>query len=306
MKKGNNEPIIIEDCVYCEYRDGRTKSLAKHAFCYQFFLDHADDKKYENCAEAFLAYQAIYLHLLRLGILNNTDYVIKWVPLDGGASFTFDLSKAQEELDIEYMLNDVFGDTYIGEYVEKLFHPEDSFRCDYCGAITFSIPIIHQISRDRCIRVCLQCNPYQGMLLPVIQKRKENGPYEAVNLRIKLIEKDYEDRTVPNKDNEELILDFINDHDTLSAPNPKIQVAEKILERAGIDDLLVFGYYDNIGLINMRAACINRIFEKIVSLNEDGTIILGLWDKPGVVYLGDNCIKFLKKLCDDSELIGKL
>ena len=164
MNIKNNSDVIIEDVVY--YIDNykiQMKNTAKDTFYYQFLMDRADSsingQNNYTAANDFYYYEEIFTYLLSLGILNSKEYCIDWTPIYGGATFSFNLSKAQRDLDIETMLYEKFADKQMSDYIKTFCHPADRWRCSVCGAVSLSRHLSFADDNGEKLTYCLACNP---------------------------------------------------------------------------------------------------------------------------------------------------
>ena len=104
-------------------------------------------------------------------------------------------------------------------------------------------------------------------------------------------------KIAPDKTINILLDEFIANNSKWNKANPKVDIIRQILEEAGRQEFDVFAYDDNgIAMINRKKLADIDIFSNSVALSEDGSEIIVLFDRAGVVYIGEKCMEFVNKL----------
>ena len=304
--------MIIEDVVYYEEKNGRIESLAKDTFYYKFLMGRADEsingQNNLKAATDFEAYEKIFTYLLSLGILNSKEYCIDWTPIYGGACFSFNLGKAQKDLDIESMLLERFENENMSDFIHTFCNPVDSMRCDICGSFSFSRFLSFANKEGKRDVFCLACHPLKEELRERVKSvYAKDGEYAAVKARIKIIDDACRVKIAPDKTINILIDEFIKDNSGYCKPSPTVDIIKQILKEENRDEFEVFGYDETgVAILNRKKLSDIDIFSEAVVLNEDGSEIVALFDKAGVIYLDDKAIEFARKLTNNKTLISML
>jgi hypothetical protein len=317
MKKTTNKDLVIEDVIWFEKNEGGNKdrcpyrSSAKSTFYYTFLMDNSDcsiqGQNNLKAANDFLAFEDIYVFLLNLGILNNKHYCLDWSEIYGGATFSFNLGKALEDIDLENVLTEHFTDKEMSDYIKTFCHPADSFRCKFCGAVSLSRHLCFTDDHgDREVH-CFACHPIDDelSLLKIKATYEELGSIEAVQLRNELIETATIAKIAPNKTINMLLDEFIASNKTdLGNAARKVEVIQKIFDEGDYDEWEAFAY-DKYGIVMLNRARLAdiKIFSDSVSLSEEGDEILTMFNNVGVVYLDDAAIEFAKRMTENKEYI---
>ena len=299
-----NQPIIIEDVAwFCEDEEGKCNSIARKTFYYNFLMDHASDsisgESNRQAAQDFDFYEELYVFLINKKILNDPRFCLDWTQIEGGATFTFNLSEALKVYDLESMLKESFPQAEMQKYIETLMHPADGFRCDFCGAYSFSRRLSCGNGKDK-RTYCLSCHPLNDDVQDVIKKEYErNGTLEAVRERLAYIEYASHPKIASGQTINTLLDQFILGNEESNEFSNRIQ---EILDENELDEWETFGY-DDVGVIlwNRKRLSDINIFNKCVFLNEEGDGIIMIVDRAGVIYSDEKAIDFAEKMKKEKE-----
>ena len=307
MIKRNLEDIIIEDVIwYKTKKEGSPKYInqAKKCFYYQFLMERADEtingQNNKKAAMDFYYYEKIFVFLLNEGILNSNDYCLDWTEIPGGATFSFNLSKAKKNIDLQKLLFDKLPN--MSEYITTFCNPAESFRCDICGAVSFSRHLSYGIGNDK-KTFCLACHPIKDDIKSDIQAVYiKHGTITAVKERLKIIvesskAKIAEDKTI------NILLDEYRINNKTDFPNPKIEIINNILKEKKLDEFEAFSCEDfEIVIWNRKRLADLDIFSEVTALSDEGDEIVVLFNKAGVCYLEEKALDFAQRATEDEEL----
>ena len=312
MNKINFEPIIIEDVVYYKKTPQGLMCTAQDSFYYQFLMEHADDSinGQNNCKAAtdFLNYEKIFVYLLELEILNHSNYCLDFCPIEGGATFSFNLTYAMDDYDIETMLFQKFADEDMEKYIHQFCNPTEGLKCDICGCVSLSRHLSYLDDNKNKLVFCFGCHPLKQELKDKIKSVFETeGIIAAAKERIRLIDEACKVQIAPNKTINILLDEFIAQcRQPWKKPDPRIDVINQILDEAGRNEFEAFSYENGIALINRKRLADINIFSEVVALNETGDEIVVLFEKAGVCWVDDNAIAFIKKFTDNNDYLTVL
>ena len=300
MKKEKKEdPIIFEDVVwYRKDENGNYSSIADKTFYYQFLMEHADDsingQANRKAATDFACYQRLYVMLLNHEILNWPSFCMDWTEIEGGATFTFNMTEAMKVFDMEQVMKKQFPQAVMDKYIQSLIHPADGFKCSICGAYSFSRHISFGSGKNK-TTYCLACHPIKEELQNEIKRvYNSSGTMAAVKKRLEIIEEAFKAPIAPNKSIDVLLDEFRKDNEIPNEDSVRIQ---KLLLEKKFDKWECFGAGD-VGLVlwdRERLSDIN-IFSECVAMSEDGEAILAIFDKAGVIYTDEKALEFAKLL----------
>ena len=185
----------------------------------------------------------------------------------------------------------------MSDYIKTFCHPVDSLKCSVCGAVSLSRHLSFADDNDEKVTYCLACHPINEEIKSKIAKvYNESGTHAAVKERLRFIEEATRVKIAPDKTINILLDEFIAKNSKWNKANPKVDVIRQILEEADRQEFDVFAYDNGIAMINRKKLADIDIFSNSVALSEDGNEILVLFDRAGVVYLGEKCMEFVNKL----------
>lgn len=306
-----HEAIIIEDVIWYDIKDGVYQNSAKDTFYYQFLMENANKaiggQENRQAATDFFNYEELYIALLNKGILQK--YCLDYSEIYGGATFSFNLTEALKECDVEHVLKTAFPDAHMDKYIQSFLHPADGFKCSVCGAVTLSRHITFRDSKDAKRTYCIACYPLDEAQHKALSKfHAENNIVETVKKRNQIISDmaiiKIAEGLTPN-----ILLDrFIKDQESaITTVNPKISVIQQILEEAGRTEFEVFQPDDDGIVIWDRRKLANlETFYDTVVLSSDGTEIVLLYNRAAVCFLDDDAIRFASCLTTDEKLLKAL
>lgn len=308
----NKDDVIIEDVIWYNIKEKNGEkiytNLAKSCFYYQFLMERADGSingQYNRkAATDFFNYEEIYIFLLSKGILNSSKYCLDWTEISGGATFSFNLTKAKQDINLEEVLLENLKN--MSEYIITFCNPAESFRCNICGAVSLSRNISFGYGNDR-ITFCLACHPIKDEIQKDIQKvYKKYGSLAATKERLSIIEKAAkakiaEDKTI------NILLDEYKLNNKTDFPSPKIEIINQILREKNLDEFEAFSCEDfEIVIWNRKRLSDLDIFSDTVSLSDEGDEIVVLFNKAGVCYLDEKAISFARKAAKNTKFIFQL
>ena len=231
------------------------------------------------------------------GYLFNKKYLLETDEINKGVTFTLDLSKLMEEVDLENELYSVFP--AYAEYIHTLCNPPESLRCGVCGAITLSRPIVFrgEIEADNLV-FCLSCYPLDELMQDQIKKvYKEEGVEDAVLSRLAYIE-DLSRPIIASGETKRSLLDKYRYYAT-QLEDYRVKTIRYILEDAGLTNYDVFSTADfQIVLWDIEELSKQDNFDKCVATNSEGTKIIFFFNHAGVVLTDEAAIEFAKALTD--------
>ncbi len=308
MKK---DRLIIEDVVWFEEdKNGEVRSTAQNTFFYSFLMERSDEslngQNNLKTATDFKMYQEIFLELMKLGYLSNeSQYVIDWTNIYGGACFTLDMTKLMADADIETILNDNL--TGYSDYIHTLCNPEKSLKCSICGAVSLSRHVSFGTGKEKRV-YCIACHPLSRELQYQIQKvYRDIDTLAAVTERIRLVDKACgfhidKNFTIP------MLLDKFkneNERETI-IHNPKVDIINEIINKEGYYGFEVFDSAEGLILWNRKALEEEAMFRDCVELNDDGNDIIVLYNHPGVVYADKEAIYMASRMTRDPNMLKAL
>ncbi len=306
-----NEAVIIEDVIWYDLKDGVFQNSAKDTFYYQFLMENASKaiggQENRQAATDFFNYEELYICLLNKGVLQK--YCLAFDNIYGGTTFSFNLTSALKEVDIEKLLKEVFPDAYMDKYIQTFLHPADGLKCSVCGAVTLSRHITFRDSKNAKQTYCIACYPLDEAQHKELRKfHAENDIVETVKKRNQIIS-DMAITKIAEGLTPNILLDrFIKDQEAaITVVNPKIAVIQQILEAAGRTEFEVFQPDDDGIVIWDRRKLANlEAFYDTVVLSSDGTEIVLLYNRAAVCFLDDDAIKFASCLTTDETLLKAL
>lgn len=308
MIRKNAEDIIIEDVIWYNVEKTEEKTeyinLAKNCFYYQFLMERVDEtingQNNKKAALDFYYYEKIYVFLLNKGILNSSDYCFDWTKIPGGATFSFNLSKAKEDIDLQNLLLDNLPN--MSEYITTFCNPAESFRCDICGAISFSRHLSYGIGNNK-RTFCLACHPIKDEIKSDIQKKYiKDGTIAAVKERLRIVE-EFSKAKIAKDKTINILLDEYRINNKTDFPSPKIEVINQILKEKKLTEFEAFSCEDfEIVIWNRKRLSDLTIFSEVVALSDEGDEILVLFNKAGVCYLEEKALDFARRATEDETL----
>ena len=296
----DDKRIIIEDVVHITKENGKFVGKAIESFLYNLLIE-LGEKNPDNCkyADNFLIVQELYTYLANCGYLFNPKYLIDSSEVNTGISITYDMSALLSDVDIEAEMLDAFPK--YAEQIHNLCHPTENMRCDICGAVTMSRPIIFGDDAENEQKVfCIACYPLYEDIQKYIKSVKESeGTLKAVNKRVDIITEMAKPVITEGETRYSLLKQYRD-----NVPEVQHYLVDRIkavLEKEGKTNYDVFSTQDfDIVIWDFNELVKEENFDRCVVTDDTGENVIYLFNRLDVVMTDWDAIGFVEAECEEA------